>query len=106
MMVKTPKRRQRRIVFFESEPVSENSHITKEETFEVAHSMYETLYRVCPGCSMGVLSMLISMLTIHYTEEELKLEKIFDRTDWYKYIMDAVDDAVSRYERKESSTVN
>lgn len=94
------KRKLDKIISFESD--DDDHHITKEETFEVAHAMYDTLHKVCPGCTMGVLSMLISMLTVHYLAEEAKRGRIFDYEDWYKYIMDGVHSAVVKFEHKDT----
>jgi hypothetical protein len=78
-------------------------HITKEETFDVAFAMFQTLQKTCPGCAMGVLSMLISMLAIDYMKDAEKLGKIFDHADWIKYVINGADTAINRFEHKDTS---
>jgi hypothetical protein len=90
------KSKTKRIISFESDI---NRHITEEETFEVADAMYKTLSKSCPGCSMSVLSTLISMLAVSYSEDYTKRKEIFEYERWIKCIIDEATTATNHYER-------
>jgi hypothetical protein len=90
------KKRQARITIeFEAD---ESHHITLQETIDVAHSMFETLHKSCPGCSMTVLSMLVSMLAIAYIKDSKKEGSIFPHNEWIKDMTNSSMRAIDRYE--------
>lgn len=86
------------VVEFESVNIGEDGHIDKNETFEVAFAMYNTLHKVCPGCAMGVLSMLLSMLAIEYTKQGEERKELFDTKDWIEYIVNSSMGAIDKFE--------
>jgi hypothetical protein len=99
-MVKKPRQAKITIEF----EADESHHITVEETMDVAHSMYETLHKSCPGCSMTVLSMLVSMLAIAYIKDSEKQGSIFPHDEWIKDITASSIRAIGRYERIDNPT--
>jgi cysteine synthase len=91
----------KKTIHFEAD---ERYHITDEEAFETAYSMFETLQKICPGCSMGVASALMTMLAIHYTKEDIKRGKIFEYEDWIKSTGSGAIRAVNNYQRTGTTT--
>jgi hypothetical protein len=76
-----------------------DTHITKEEAFDVAHAMFETLHGSCPGCTMGIISMLVSILVVNYMKNWEAQKEIFDYEDWIEYMVKMSKDAIERYEQ-------
>lgn len=91
-----------RVIVFEEDGEG-NYHIDRKETFDVAYAMFNTLDKTCPGCAMGVISMLISMLAITYIKEDAKRKKIFDHKDWIEYIINGAMTAIDRHEHTNTS---
>jgi hypothetical protein len=84
----------KRTIIFE-----DDSHLSKDVAFDVAYSMFETLRKTCPGCAMGIVSLLVSMLAIQYTKEDMKKGRIFEREEWIKEILEASNRTANTYER-------
>lgn len=83
-----------------------DDHLDKDQTLYAATQIYDLLERSCPGCAMGVVSMLISMLAVNYTKEEAKHGRIFDHDDWMTYIIDAARAATNKFDRRNTTTNN
>lgn len=97
------KKRDKIIIEFEGVEFDDGGHITKETTFEIAYKMFHALHKSCPGCAMGVISMLISMLAVTYIKDEAEHKKIFDHKDWIEYIINGAMTAIDRHEHKDTS---
>ena len=97
--MKRIKKKSDRTISFEGVEIVEDNHISREDTFEVAYAMYDTLHKSCPGCAMGVLSVLISMLAIQFTKDLEKNKEMFDHEDWMKYIVEGATSAITKYQQ-------
>jgi hypothetical protein len=93
----------KRTISFESDIDDNGPHITRDETFDTAYAMYDTLHKACPGCAMGVVSVLVSMLAIHYMKDEIKEGRIFEHEDWIKTILESSNRAINRHEKMNTS---
>ena len=83
--------------------MSEHNHLDRDETFAIAHQIYEHLKEVCPGCSMGVLSTAISMLAIEYRRYAKDYERSFPCAEWIEHIAEASTSAIANCDKKKKS---